>query len=110
MLGLSFRTDSRAVPRVCDWDPQPRATQKVSVCVLSGGGGRGGGRDRARVWYPMGHGQGRSLGSPWSRWEPCQEGDLHVEGSALLGLCLGMALHTTAVSRHQGGAQVPESL
>lgn len=43
-MGLSFRTDSRAVPRVCDWDPQPRATQKVSVCVLSGGGGKGQGQ------------------------------------------------------------------
>lgn len=105
MLGLSFCTDSRAVPRVHDWDPQPWATQKVSVCAQQQGD-----KGRGWVWYPMGHSPGRSLGSPWLRWEPCKEGDLGVEESVLLGLCLEMCLDTRAVSRHQGDAQVPEWL
>lgn len=45
LVGLSFCIDSRAVPRVHDWDPQPRATQKVSVQQRWGKG-----RDRDRVW------------------------------------------------------------
>lgn len=77
VLGLSFCADSRAVPRVRDWDPQPRATQKVSVCVLGGGGGKG--RDRDRVWDPMGCGQGRSLGVTLVKVGTLQGGEFGCE-------------------------------
>lgn len=99
MLGLSFCPDSRAVPRVHDWDPQPWSTQKVSVCAQQPWGQ---GKGQGRVWYPMGH---RSLGVTLVKVGTLQRG---VEGSVLLGLCLEMCLDTRAVSRHQGGAQVPE--
>lgn len=83
LMGLSFCTDSRAVPRVHDWDPQPRATQKVSVCVFSSGGGRG--RGRGRVWCPMGHGPGRSLGVTLVKVGTLQGGGFEYGGRAVPG-------------------------
>uniref|UniRef100_A0A8C3RH88 Solute carrier family 38 member 8 n=1 Tax=Cyanoderma ruficeps TaxID=181631 RepID=A0A8C3RH88_9PASS len=67
-------------------------------------------REGVGCGIPWATAQADPWGSPWSRWEPCKEEDLGVEGSVLLGLCLEMCLDTRAVSRHQGGAQVPEWL
>lgn len=79
VLGLSFCADSRAVPRVRDWDPQPRATQKVSVCVLGSGGAREGTGTGCGI--PWAVARADPWGSPWSRWEPCKEGNLDVKCS-----------------------------
>lgn len=83
-LGLSFCTDSRAVPRVHDWDPQPRATQKVSVCV--------------QQWWGKGKGQGvvshglwtsRSLGVILVKVEPLQGGGFGCGGKCSTGTVPG---------------------